>query len=623
MAEIKRDIKYVNKDFADLRRMLIEYAKNYYPDTYSDFNESSPGMMFIEMAAAVGDVLSLYSDVQLQESLLGTADERINIYNIAQSFGYKPTLVTPAQVDLEVMQLVPALGSGNDVSPDYNYAVNINSGMIVANDDGVQFRTTEDCNFRFSSSYSPTTVSPYQVNNSGEIEFYLLKKTVKAVSGEVRTSTYEFGESKKYDKITINDENVVQIIDIYDSDGEKWHEVPFLAQDMVPIQLKNMPYNDPELSNYMASVPYLLAYQKVEKRFVTRLRRDNLMEIQFGAGLGEEQDEEIVPSPFNVALGLDYFRRVEDVSIDPTNFLYTKTYGRAPSNTTLTVRYSVSNGLSENLRSGELVNIISSDIDDLYGDVSQATVDAVLDSITVNNPEPAYGGKDMANMEKIRQEAMAYFAAQNRAVTRNDIMIRAYSMPPKFGSVSKVYVEQDMQNSQFGQFERIPNPYALNLYVLSYDDNKNLVPANPAIKYNLSNYLSEYRMSTDAINIRDAFIVNIGINYSIITRPDTDSYEVLAKCTQRLKELFSPDRMEINQPLYLNNIRTELDKVEGVQTVVDIEIENLNDSDLGYSPNEYDMEAATRNGIVYPSVDPCIFEVKNLNRDIRGSVVDY
>lgn len=616
-------IKYINKDFGDLRSMMIELAKSYYPKTYSDFNESSVGMMFIEMIASVGDVMSFYSDIQLQESFLYTASEKINIYNLAKGFGYKPQFNRPAQVDLEVMHVVPSVGSGNNTEPDFDYALNIKSGMIVSTDDNITFRTVQDCNFKHSGSMSPTEVSVFSTTQAGDVEYYLLKKSVKAVSGNVRTRQFEFTESKKYDKITLGDQNVVEIIDIYDSDGEKWYEVDFLAQDLVMNEVRNMPYNDPELSQYNSEAPYLLTYKKAEKRFVTRIREDDLMEIQFGAGLGDEQDEEIIPSPYNVAIGLDYFKRVDDVAIDPVNFLYTKTYGKAPENTTLTVRYSVSSGIEENVKSNTLENIVEFEADDLYGDITPATEEAVLESIAVTNPSPAYGASNTRDLENIRQDAMAYFAAQNRAVNTTDIIMRCYSMPAKYGGIAKAYVQKDMQNSQWGSFERMPNPYSLNLYVLAYDSNKNFVPANAAIKFNLKNYLETYKMSTDAYNIRDPYIINVGIRYDIITRPNTDSYEVLARCTQRLRELFSPEKMEINKPILLNKLYTELDKVEGVQTVVDITIRNLNDQTLGYSKYSYDIKTATKNGIIYPSVDPCVFEVKNLNRDILGSVVDY
>lgn len=617
-----REIKYSNKDFGELRNLLINHAKNYFPNTYADFNESSIGMMFIEMAAMVGDVLSYYNDIQLQESFLYTVNEKLNLYNLAQGLGYKPKTITPSQVDLDVYQLLPSLGEGDNTIPDFNYALTIKENMQVSTKDGVAFHTTNPLDFRYSSSFDPTEVTVYSVNNDGSIEYYLLKKTVKAVAGRLVTHEYSFTDAKIYDKIVLPDENISEIISVVDADNDIWYEVPYLAQDLVPISVRNIPYNDPVLSQYRTSVPYLLCYKQTEKRFVTRLRKDDKTEIQFGAGLSGEADEEIVPNPYNVAIGLDYFRRADDISIDPMNFLYTKTYGRAPSDTTLTITYTLSNGLRDNVKSDSLTNIDQIIIENLYDTVNEAVLDSVKNSVTCNNPYAAYGGSNKIPLDVIREEAMANFAAQNRAVTKDDYILRCYTLPAKYGSIAKAYVEQDTQISNWNDTEQLPNPFSLNLYTLSYDVNKNFVPTNEAIKENLRQYLRQYRLMTDSINLKDPYIINIGIEFEIVTRPSYNSYEVILKAVNRLRELFAPEKMEIGAPIILSSIYTELDKIDGVQTVHKVDIINYYDKNKGYSGNIYDIETAKRNGVIYPSMDACIFEVKYPTQDIRGRVID-
>jgi hypothetical protein len=624
--KLKRDIKYTNKDFGELRVALINYAKTYFPQVYSDFNESSPGMMFIEMASYIGDVLNFYSDIQLQESFLYTVNERMNLYNLSQGLGYKPKTLVPAQVDLDLMQLVPAIGEGSNVRPDFNYALNIEEGLVATANtatSGIYFRTVHPVDFRYSSSYDPTEISVYSIdNNTGDIQYYLLKKKVKAVEGQIKSATYEFTSPKPYDKIVITDANVSEIIDITDSDDNKWYEVQYLAQDIVPVSIRNIPYNDPELSQYNSSVPYLLSYKQTERRFITRLRKDELTEIQFGAGMSTEADEEILPNPYNVGIGLDYFERIEDVSIDPMNFLYSKTYGLTPSNTTLTVRYSTSNGISGNVTANSINSLVSFNASTPFEVVSQDIYNSILESLTVNNPEAAYGGLNKKELDLVREEAMAHFAAQNRAVTKEDYILRCYTMPDRFGAIAKVYVEQDIQISSWNSYDKIPNPYALNLYVLSYDSNGNFVHANRALKENLRQYLRQYRLLTDAIQIKDPYIINIGINYDLVTRPSYNSYEVLLKCNNKLIELLDNQKMEIGAPINIASIMVELDKIEGVQSVHNIEIENLYDSNLGYSGNLYSVKEATRNNMLYPSMDPCVFEVKYPKNDIKGRIID-
>lgn len=619
----KKEVKYINRDFAENRLALVNFLKTYFPNQFADANESSPHMGLIEAVSYVSDALSFYTDVQLMESMLYHADERINLYNLAQSLGYKAKTVVPASVDLEVFQLVPSIGSGNNTKPDFSYALYIEANMRVstADDNPIPFYTRDAVDFRFSSSYDPTTVSVYSVLQTGEVEYYLLKKKVKAVSGEIKTANYGFSDPKQYDKIVIPENNITEIISVLDSDNNTWYEVPYLAQDTIPVSVRNLPFNDPQLSAFRSSVPYILSYKQTERRFVTRLRKDDFTEIQFGGGIGSEADEEIVPNPMNVGLGLDYFERVGDLSIDPSNFLYTKTYGSAPQNTTLTIQYAVAQGLSDNVNSNTITQILSSNVLNPLETVDPVVLSTIRDSLTVNNPSAAFGGQNRRPMDVIRQEAMANFAAQNRSVTKEDYILRCFSMPAKYGSVCKAYIEQDTQLGRWSD-ERIPNPYALNLYILSYDYNKNFVKCNEAIRENIRQYLRNYRMLTDAVQIKDPFIINIGMNVEIVVRPSENSNEVLLRVANKLIEVMDNDKRQINEPLIMSNITTVIDKVPGVQSVHNIEVVNLIDTNLGYSGNVYDLKTATRSGIVYPPIDPSIFEVKYPKVDIRVRAVD-
>lgn len=623
MSKIRKDVKYVNRDFAENRNALVNFLKTYFPNQFADANESSPHMGLIESIAYVSDVLSYYQDVQLQESFLYHVDERINLYNLAQSLGYKTRTIVPSQVELDVYQLVPAIGSGNTTKPDFKYALYIESGMQLSNtdQDPTYFYTKDSIDFRFSSSYDPTSVTVYSVLGTGEVEYFLLKKKVKAVSGLIKTKLYSFQDAKQYDKIVIDEPNISEIIKVTDSDNNIWYEVQYLAQDTIPVSIRNLPYYDQQLSQYRDSVPYILSYKQTERRFVTRQRKDDFLEIQFGGGMSSEADEEIIPNPMNVGIGLDYFARVGDLSIDPQNFLYTKTYGSAPNNTTLTFQYSVANGMIDNVNANTITQIVSSSISNPLESINPTILQTIKNSLTVNNPFAAYGGQNRKPLEVIRQEAIANFAAQNRSVTKEDYLLRVYAMPPKFGAICKAYITQDNQLGRFYD-EYVPNPYALNLYVLSYDQNKNFVSCNEVIKENLRQYLRQYRLLTDAIQIKDPYIINIGINVSVVSRPDFNSNEVQLKCVNRLIELLDNDKRSINEPIIISNITSELDKIEGVQTIQEVEFINLIDRNFGYSGNVYDLKTATRSGIIYPPIDPSIFEVKFPKSDIRVRIID-
>lgn len=620
MATVKKDIRYLNKDFSQFRANLIEFAKNYFPDTYNDFNESSPGMMFIEMAAYVGDILSYYGDNQLKESLIEYATYKPNVLSLAADRGYKIKNSIPATVDLDVFQLLPSKSTINGKVPDWSYALTIKENMIVqAENSNIEFRTVNLINFAASSSFDPTEVSIYQINDVDQTpEYYLIKKKVKAIAGTVKTKSFVFGSPKRFDKILISDTNIIDVLSVTDSDGNVWTEVPFLAQDTVFEAISNTVQNNSTLSSN-TSVPYLLKLRKTSRRFITRFRSDKNLELQFGSGVSTDSDEDIIPNPDNVGFNLNSIQTQFNQPIDPSNFMYTKTYGMAPANTTLTVNYTTGGGVASNVMPNMLKTINSITILLDTQQLDSILANRIKASVACTNPLAATGGKSEESIEEIRQNAMAMFAAQQRAVTDQDYIIRAYSMPSKFGSVAKAYIIQDQQLDMDNKM--VPNPLAINLYTLGYDENGKLAPLNDAIKENLKTYISEYRMLTDAINIKSAYVINIGIKFEIITLPNYNSNEVLLKCINKLKSIFDVRLWQINQPIILSKLYTELDRVDGVQTVQNIDIVNLYDDTLGYSGNVYDIPSATKNGIVYPAIDPSCFEIKFPDSDIVGKVV--
>jgi predicted component of type VI protein secretion system len=623
----KKEINYLGRDFSQFRDNLIEFAKSYFPNTYNDFNESSPGMMIMEMSSYIGDVLSYYTDYQFKENLLSEAAGKANILSIARSMGYQSKNLIPATVDLDVYIIIPARINVDTQAyePDLRYALTVNTGMRIATEKGIEFRTLESVNFAQSSKSSPTEITVYQINDqSKEPEFYLLKKTVKAIAGNLKTKTFDFGKAKRYDKIVIEEDNhdIVEVVEITDADDNTWAEVPFLAQDILLQPIANTKDNDPDLYVYSDTAPYLLKPKKTARRFITRFNSTNDLEIQFGSGVSDISDEELIPNPDNIGTALLGLQKQFDFPIDPSNFVYTKTYGLAPGSTTLTVRYTTGGGINSNVSAGSITEIIERTftLDDEALD--NTLVNNTKQSLAVINTYPASGGRSTETIDEIRQNALALFSSQQRAVTKEDYLIRCYAMPPKYGSVAKAYVTQDDNiNTDTLTKDRVPNPLALNLYTLGYTDSGKLTPLNSAIKHNLQNYIKQYRMLTDAVNIKDAFIINIGVLFDIVTLPNYNSNEVLIKCISKLKETFDIMKWKIGQPIIISKLYVDLDKVEGVQTVQSIKIVNLFDPTSGYSGNVYNINEATKDGIIYPSLDPSIFEIRNLDSDIIGKVV--
>jgi hypothetical protein len=600
MAETK-DIKYINREFNDLRAQLIEFSKNYFPDTYNDFSPTSPGMMFIEMASYVGDVLSFYQDTQLQETFLQHAKNPSNLYSLAYMLGYRPKVSSAAEVELTVTQRVAA--TGPTYKPNFDQAIKISENAIISATvgDNLTFITQDAVDFTFSSSYDPTDVRVFSLDNGNPAE-YLLTKRVKASSGTIQTTSQTYTTAEKYATFTINEPDIIGILDITDSDGNTWTEVPFLGQDTVFEEEVNT-------SADSGVAPNRLTLKKVSRRFVTRFTSKGALQVQFGSGISPQSDDVIVPNPTTVQAGSSwtdvngYFK-----AYDPSNFTFTQTYGLAPSNTTLTIRYIVGGGVESNVPANTLTSI----------DTIQTTaVDSTyVGTITFNNVNPAAGGKDGDSTEELRQNALRSFAEQQRVVTLQDYAVRSLALPPQFGSISKSYVTQEVVKT--GSSLTNANPLAISLFVLGYDNNRKLTPASFTLKQNLKTYLSQFMMITDAVDIKDGFVINIGVKFEIITLPGTVGRDVLLNCTNQLIDYFDTDKWSINQPINLSSIYTLLDRIKGVQTVKSVKI--VNKAGDNYSQFAYDIEGATKNNVVYPSLDPSCFEVKFPNIDIEGRV---
>lgn len=599
-----KDIKYLNKDFTDFKNGLVEFSKNYFPDTYNDFSEASPGMMLIEMASYVGDVLSFYQDIQLQETFLPYTKNERTLYDLSYLTGYRPKVTAVSETTIEVRQRVDAILSGGAYKPNFNQAAIIyeNAQLIANTRLSTPFLTSRKVDFTVSSSFDQTQVLLSQLDSGGTPVEFTLVKQVPAFSGEVVTKTFTVGNAEKFLTITVEDGSIVNILDIHDSNGNKWYEVPYLGLDQVFIDTDN-------LGEGRSIAPNILEIVESPYRFVSRVKSENQLEIQFGSGVAGVLDNDLIPDYNFVGEGTNSKISKIDTLYNPLNFLGNKSYGLSPSNTVLTVRYIKGGGVLSNVESNT-INKVREAI------VAPAGTDSTkLDTITYNNNTPAAGGRDRDTVEELKQNIRESFSEQLRAVTKQDLIVRTLSTPSKYGNIAKAFITQE--NVHRGTSRE--NSLAMDMYVLSYDINNNLIQAPQVVKNNLKNYLSKYLMATDSINILDAFVVNIEILYDIIIRPGYSSRDVIDRCNNRLTKYFNIKNWNIAQPIHIANITTLLDKIEGVQTVTNIQFKNKVGGN--YSEFEYDIKGATKNNIVYTSYDPMIFEIKYPNLDIKGRVI--
>lgn len=600
----KRVIKYLNRDFESYKRDLLEHLRVYFPDTVQDFNESSVGIMLTELISYIGDNLSFYLDKKFNESFIETATETKNIFKHAKHLGFKPFGKSSATGVIDVFLKVPAVKQNQKIIPDMRYAGTIKKGAKLKSKGGKTYETIDDIDFStVNINDSRFFQAADRDSQTNEPKTFILKKPeVSIKAGETKTTTFTIGGYKAFRKVTIEEEDVLEVLQITDSEANRWYEVDFLAQDTVFDAVANS-------GGDSIDVPFLLKLRSVPHRFITEYDvSTNKTSLIFGTGDAQTFDGDLIPDLGDLSLPLFGKDTFTDFALDPQNFLKTRTLGLAPVSTTLSVKYRVGGGEDTNVGAGEIDTVVESTFD--IGDTSlnQTTVRDVKNSFSVLNPGPIQGGREPLGADEIRHLIPAVFASQSRIVTAPDFVARSLSMPSKFGSIFRANAKVNPLNKN-----------SVELIVLSKNSSGHVTPAPTDLKNNLKNYLSRFRMLTDSIEILDGEVINIAINFNILTNPDFNKTEVLANCIDALKEFFEIEKFSLNQPINLTDIFSVIAGVPGVLSLIDIEIINRvgNFDGRSYSRTSHNINENKRNGIIY-SGENKIWEVKYPNKDITG-----
>lgn len=599
----KRAIRYLNRDFESFKKDLIEHLRVYFPDTIQDFNESSVGMMLTELVSFIGDNMSFYLDKRFNETFIETATEQKNIFRHAKQLGFKPSGKAAATGLIDGFLVIPVTSSSGQIIPDMRYAGTIKKGAQAKSNAGEIYETLVDADFSLIDITDPTLVAVADTDSDGAPTTYALRKVnIDLKAGETKTATFTVGSYEAFRKITIPEEDVLEILEVTDSEGNQYYEVDFLAQDTIFDGVTNTG-EDPD------EVPFVLKLRSVPFRFVTEFDIEtNRTSMVFGTGDADSFDGELIPDLGDLSLPLFGKDTFTDFFLDPQNFLKTRTLGLAPVNTTLTVKYRVGGGTITNAGAGEINTVAESTFDIGDPTLDSTLVQDVGNSFSVNNPNPIQGGRDQLNTEEIRALISAHFASQGRMVVAEDFVARALSMPSRFGSVFRANARVSPLNKN-----------AVELIVLSRNSSGQVTVAPSDLKTNLKKYLSRFRMLTDAIEILDGEVINVAVNFEVLTNPDFNKSEVVVNCIETLKEHFDVEVWQINQPINITNIYTRLAEVAGVLSVTKIEVSNRvgNYEDRSYSETAHNIKENTKNGIIY-SKENAIFEVKFPNKDIVG-----
>lgn len=596
MSKTKPPISYTSRDFSSIRNDLINYVKVYYPDTYKDFNEASFGSLMFDLVAYVGDIMSYYIDYQTNESFLETAIERNNLIKIANQLGYKFT-GSPSSSGVAAFYVsIPAQTNGGQENTELIPI--IKQGTTMTSQGGASFILTEDVDFS-----SPTTEKLIiRENNTGVPTGYAYKAYGRIISGELRQTTISIGDYQKFLKLKIPDTKISEIISVFDSSGNEYYEVDYLTQDVIYKEIKNT-------SSDSNNAPFFLKEFQTFRKFITEFDEEGGCYLQFGFGSENDFKEDNFPDPSSVTLqfyGKNYYT---DKTFDPNIINSTETLGIAPANTTLTVVYRANTVDTINAAVGTVNTVINSVLDFRTTMYSKQEALSQVTSIEVNNEEPIVGSSELPTNEELRIRAYGAFATQNRAVTKQDYAAIAYRMPAKFGTVKRVGIVQDKDSSRRN----------INMYIISSTTNDELTTASDSLKQNLKTWISKYKMLNDTIDILDAIIVNLSLDFEVITDLTKDTNMVLNDCLTAVKDALT-EKLNIGEPFYLTDIYKVLNSVNGVIDTKRVSVQQK--FGAGYSSSQFSVEEnLSRDGRYLSVPENVILEFRDLDNDITGVAV--
>ena len=598
MAKKLQPIDYTSRDFDSIRKDLETYAKRYYPDTYKDFNKASFGSLMLDTVSYVGDILSFYLDYQTNESFLETSIEYNNVVRLSRQLGFKLNTSPSSYGILTFYVQVPS--DNSTAGPNLSYAPVLRAGSIFSSTGGGSYTLLEDVDFSVPTNQ---VVVGTVDSTTGNPTNFVIRAQGRAVSGRSLFKEVSVGDFQRFLRVDLDNSRVAEVLSVTDSEGHQYVEVDHLSQNVVYKAIRNTNSStNSTVGNILKAVP-------VARRFTVE-REGNRTYMQFGYGSDSELLSNSVVDPTNLVLDLNGRTYITDVDFDPTNLISTDKFGIAPANTTLRIGYRVN--LTNDVNAG-VNTIVGVDRPQFrftdQGSLSQAIRNTVVGSLEVLNEEPFVGDISLPSSEDIKQRVFGFYAAQNRAVTIQDYQSISYGMPAKFGSVKRAAVVRD-----FDEFRR-----NLNIYVISQDTGGKLLAANSTLKNNLRNWLLQYKVVNDTIDILDATIVNFGINYVVVVDLNASRYTVINRAAAALRDYLFKNQYEIGESILITDFYKVLQKVVGVVDVVDLEI--VGKSGASYANSSYDFDAKlTADGRRIESESNTVFELKFPNVDIKGAI---
>jgi hypothetical protein len=599
---MSKQISYAIRDFASLREDLVKLTKQYYPDLVSNFNDASIYSVLLDINAAVADNLHFHIDRVWQETMLDFAQQRQSLFHIAKTYGLRLPGFRPSVALCDFSINVPVRGDKDDE----RYEGILRAGAQVSGG-GQVFETVEDIDFSspFNSRGDSNRLKIPNFDNNNKLISYTITKRESVVNGisKIYRKVITDLDQRPFLKLYLPERNVLGVTSVIHKDGtsygsnpttdefisssNKWYEVKTLIEDKVFIENST---SVSDSNNFKAG-----DYVNVSKKFCTEYTPEGYFFLTFGSG------------SVNPMENLDNYMS-GSMQVNLATFLNNTSLGEIPkSNTTLFVKYRVGGGKDTNLG----INVITSmDAYELIVNGPNFSINTqVTQSIRVTNITPAIGGSDIPTIEEIRNMVAYNFAAQNRAVTLNDYKSMIETMPSTYGAPAKVNVMEEDNK--------------VRIKLLSYDENGALIDSvSNTLKNNVLNYLSNYRMLNDYIDIQSGEVIDLGLEIDLVINKNENSVDILKSVVQKVISFFSISKRKMGDPLLVGDLEREIGNVSGVVNVVEIRVYNKIGGN--YSSSEvaqayadiYTKEIQQFDNTIYMKSNQ-IFQIRFPNSDIK------
>ena len=644
---MEKGISYLNRTFDDYREALKDFSKKYYPDMATEYSDASVGSWLIDLNADVADNLSYHIDRVYQETNINSAQEPGSVMNIARNNGVKVPGPKGAMAEVRFTCQVPV---DNDTYAK-EYLPVIKRGTMV-NSSSQMFEVMYDVNF--AEQYdefmrSDRTIEPV-LDANGNVTKYNITKLAVVTAGETRVfkKSIKSSDIKPFMEIIIPVEGVMNVESILMKDGdaltsypsygefysykedvcpEKGNLTRFFEVDSLAEQFRwgetlndeNCPvihaygyYNSKTNEVYPTCQVTKGEWKPVKHKFITEYTDNGYLKVIFGAGLDPTQYPEI------------------DEMTPLSKFLISRTIrndslGELPkAGTTIFILYRAGGGSSRNVAQGAISSISKLLTNFSMGaQSSEATKAAVRNSITVVNTTPSVSGKDMPTVQEMKYLIKYNKGAQNRCVTTKDYIDRVLMMPPKYGTPFRVGCAEDNNK--------------IMLYLLGIDHQMKLDSALPSLlAENIQNYLTEYRMINDFVEIKPGRIINLSVEVEVHIDKNYNISDVVSSIISEVNDYFDISKRNMGDDLYVGDLKKEISKIDGVANLIDLRV--YNETCDGYSstqtnqelyissdcsraqeesvPGRYRIDLEASDGIIYSDGDTML-EVKYPSKDIR------